>query len=115
MRAIALLAISLMVSAVCCIAQQSDREMQKDGRLAWWREARFGMFIHWGPISLKGTEISWSRGGERRGIAGKGDIPVEVYDSLYTQFNPSKVQSRRMGLHRTLRRHEIHGPHSQAL
>jgi alpha-L-fucosidase len=26
-------------------------------RLAWWREARFGMFIHWGPVSLKGTEI----------------------------------------------------------
>ena len=30
-------------------------------RLAWWREARFGLFIHWGPVSLKGTEISWSR------------------------------------------------------
>ncbi|MGZ5425347.1 MAG: alpha-L-fucosidase, partial [Candidatus Aminicenantales bacterium] len=31
------------------------------GRLDWWRDARFGLFIHWGPISLKGTEISWSR------------------------------------------------------
>ena len=60
----------------------------KAARLAWWREARFGMFIHWGPVSLKGTEISWSRGGERRGIAGKGEIPVAVYDSLYTRFNP---------------------------
>ena len=30
-------------------------------RLQWWAEARFGMFIHWGPVSLKGTEISWSR------------------------------------------------------
>ena len=36
-------------------------------RLAWWAEARFGLFVHWGPVSLKGTEIGWSRGGERRG------------------------------------------------
>ena len=58
-------------------------------RLHWWREARFGMFIHWGPVSLKGTEISWSRGGARRGIEGKGEIPVEVYDNLYRKFNPT--------------------------
>ncbi len=48
-------------------------------RLEWWKDARFGMFIHWGPVSLKGTEISWSRGKE---------IPVEEYDNLYKQFNP---------------------------
>ena len=29
--------------------------------LRWWADARLGMFIHWGPVSLKGTEISWSR------------------------------------------------------
>ena len=48
-------------------------------KLEWWKDARFGMFIHWGPVSLKGTEIGWSRGRE---------IPVEEYDSLYLQFNP---------------------------
>ena len=53
-----------------------------------WREMRFGLFIHWGPVSLKGTEIGWSRGGERRGRTGTGTIPVEVYDNLYKQFNP---------------------------
>jgi alpha-L-fucosidase len=61
---------------------------EQESRLQWWREARFGMFIHWGPISLKGTEISWSRGGQRRGRDGTGDVPVEVYDNLYRQFNP---------------------------
>ena len=45
----------------------------------WWKDARFGMFIHWGPVSLKGTEIGWSRGDE---------IPIQEYDSLYTKFNP---------------------------
>jgi alpha-L-fucosidase len=48
-------------------------------KLEWWKDARFGMFIHWGPVSLKGTEIGWSRGRE---------IPLEEYDSLYLQFNP---------------------------
>ncbi|TNF46317.1 MAG: hypothetical protein EP310_00555 [Bacteroidetes bacterium] len=48
-------------------------------KLEWWKDARFGMFIHWGPVSLKGTEIGWSRGRE---------IPVSTYDSLYLQFDP---------------------------
>ena len=55
-----------------------------------WQDAHFGMFIHWGPVSLVGTEISWSRGGGRRGIEGQGEIPVEIYDNLYKQFNPAK-------------------------
>jgi len=64
--------------------------------LAWWREARFGLFIHWGPVSLKGTEIGWSRGGERRGRKDKstGAIPAEVYDNLYKEFNPTKFNAR---------------------
>ncbi len=40
---------------------------------------RFGMFIHWGPVALRGEEISWSRGTK---------IPIEDYDQLYTEFNP---------------------------
>lgn len=61
--------------------------------MQWWREARFGLFIHWGPVSLKGTEIGWSRGGERRGVGGTGEIPVDVYDNLYKQFNPVKFNA----------------------
>ena len=58
-----------------------------------WREMKFGLFIHWGPVSLKGTEIGWSRGGERRGRRGTGSIPVEIYDNLYKQFNPIKFNA----------------------
>jgi len=60
-----------------------------------WREMRFGLFIHWGPVSLKGTEIGWSRGGERRGRNDRstGSIPVEIYDNLYKQFNPVKFNA----------------------
>ncbi len=43
-------------------------------------DKRFGMFIHWGPVSLRGTEIGWSR-----------DKQVEKtdYDNLYKEFDPS--------------------------
>lgn len=44
-----------------------------------WQDMRFGMFVHWGPVSLKGTEIGWSRGRE---------VPVDEYDRLYERFNP---------------------------
>jgi alpha-L-fucosidase len=53
-------------------------------KLEWWKDARFGMFIHWGPVSLKGTEIGWSRGAE---------VPVSEYDSLYLHFNPAKFNA----------------------
>jgi alpha-L-fucosidase len=60
-------------------------------RIAWWQAARFGLFIHWGPVSLVGTEIGWSRGGERRGLRFSlppGPVPVDLYDNLYKEFNP---------------------------
>jgi alpha-L-fucosidase len=89
----------LMVVATVALAAitpaQTDylRASAKD--MQWWREARFGMFIHWDPVSLKGEEISWSRAGERRGVGGTGDIPVDVYDNLYKQFNPTKFDAKK--------------------
>ncbi len=62
-------------------------------RLQWWREARFGLFIHWGPVSLKGTEISWSRANSNPLCPNKGPIPVEVYDNLYKEFNPTNFDA----------------------
>jgi alpha-L-fucosidase len=58
-------------------------------RLHWWAEGRFGMFIHWGPVSLKETEISWSRANSNPKCPNQGQIPVEVYDNLYKKFNPT--------------------------
>lgn len=42
-------------------------------------DKRFGMFIHWGPVTLRGTEIGWSRGNE---------VATEDYDNLYKEFYP---------------------------
>ena len=57
----------------------------KEQRIEQWKDARFGMFIHWGPVSLKGTEISWSRGNSWQGGPA---IPIAEYDTLFKQFNP---------------------------
>ncbi len=62
-------------------------------RLRWWAEARFGIFVHWGPVSLKGTEISWSRANSNPKCPNRGTIPVEVYDNLYRQFNPTNFNA----------------------
>ena len=47
--------------------------------LRHFMDMRFGMFIHWGPVSLRGTEIGWSRDNQ---------VPVEDYDNLYKEFDP---------------------------
>ncbi|MGA2555720.1 MAG: alpha-L-fucosidase [Verrucomicrobiota bacterium] len=52
--------------------------------VARWQALRFGMFIHWGPVSLTGREISWSRG---------APTPIEVYDNLYKEFNPANFNA----------------------
>ena len=46
-----------------------------------WQDMRFGLFIHWGPVSISGERISWSRG---------SPTPFEVYDNLYKKFDAPK-------------------------
>jgi alpha-L-fucosidase len=65
--------------AAACLSAQSVTPVKPEA-LDHWRDARFGMFIHWGPVSLTGHEIGWSRGVQ---------TPVAEYDNLYTKFNPT--------------------------
>ncbi len=48
--------------------------------LARFLDNKFGMFLHWGPITLRGTEIGWSRAASA--------VPIADYDNLYKEFNP---------------------------
>ncbi len=73
-----------------------ETEQQYNKRMKWWTEARFGMFIHWGPVSLTGKQISWSRNAHRSGYhlqpADNPGIayttPEELYDDLYKYWYP---------------------------
>lgn len=80
--------LSLLLMAISCGTEQAEPErdwLKPDpAALQAWQEMRFGMFIHWGPVSLTGHEIGWSRGRE---------TPVEEYDQLYKKFNPTKFDA----------------------
>jgi alpha-L-fucosidase len=85
----------LVLGLVICmpgVRAEEESDLKANPKmLTRWQEDRFGMFIHWGPVSLRGTEIGWSRGGKRRGWGpgGRGEVPAAEYDSLYKQFNPT--------------------------
>ena len=51
-------------------------------RYAWQREAKFGMFIHWGPYSVAGVEASWPI------LRGSTEITEAEYRALPSRFNP---------------------------
>jgi len=81
----------LSVLGSLAVAQQ-DAEREK--RIAWWREARFGMFIHWGVYSVpagewKGQPIP----GIGEWIMNHAKIPVAEYEQLTKQFNPVKFNA----------------------
>ena len=85
------LVLLLRVAAAC--GEDSDSATERAARIAWWREARFGMFIHWGPVSIKGTEMSWSRANSNPNCPNHGPIPIEVYDNLYKEFDPTRFDA----------------------
>jgi alpha-L-fucosidase len=82
---VALTLISLALSSVI-FAQDANVD-----RMTWWREARFGMFIHWGVYAVpagihNGQKID--RIGEW--IMNRGKIPVAEYKLYAKQFNPTQ-------------------------
>jgi alpha-L-fucosidase len=67
---------------------------QRDARMKWWRESRFGMFIHWGVYSVpagtyKGEQVK----GIGEWIMNKGKIPVAEYRAFAKEFNPVKFNA----------------------
>jgi alpha-L-fucosidase len=74
---------------------QNLRLIPEPDRMKWWREAKFGMFIHWGLYSIpagiwKDQEVE----GLGEWIMGRADIPVTEYEKLAAQFNPEKFNAR---------------------
>lgn len=64
-------------------------DARRDARLDWWRDAKFGLFIHWGLYAIpagtwKGQQIP----GIGEWIMYRARIPVREYEQLASQFNP---------------------------
>jgi len=93
-----LIAAMLVVIAISC-APNKEKESEsplssEDQRMEWWKEARFGLFIHWGLYAQpagewKGEEIS----GISEWIMARAEIPVAEYEKLAATFNPVKYNA----------------------
>ncbi len=88
-----LVACALLFGALAPAALPQDSpgetKEQRDARMQWWREARFGMFIHWGVYSVPaGTYNDQRIGGIGEWIMNSAKIPVADYAAYAERFNP---------------------------
>ena len=71
------------------VAAQPETPAQHDARMKWWRDAKFGMFIHWGIYSvLAGAYHDKTNYGEW--AMQQARIPVDEYRRFGQKFNPVK-------------------------
>ena len=69
-------------------APQESKE-EKDARMRWWREARFGLFIHWGLYAVPAGEWNGVKApGTGEWIMNQAKIKLADYRKLAGQFNP---------------------------
>ena len=91
--------LAMLVAVAVCRTATADFPLKaKPEVVEAWKDMRFGMFLCWGPVSLTGKEIGWSRGapawGIRKGVrGGKGPTPAPIYDELYTKWKPDKFDA----------------------
>lgn len=72
----------------------TESPQQLDARMGWWREARFGMFIHWGLYSVAAGEWDGKpTQGAGEWIMNDMKIPVSQYAKLVPRFNPVKFDA----------------------
>lgn len=90
--------ISFLLAAMLTIpviAQSQESQAKYDQKMEWWRDAKFGMFIHWGPYSLYGGVYDGYK--QRRGgaewIMNRCKIPVNAYKAMATTFNPTEFNA----------------------
>ncbi len=79
---------------VSSISLMNEDAAERDARMRWWREARFGMFIHWGLYAIPAG--AWEgRTDHAEWIMETAKIPASTYERFVGQFNPTKFDARR--------------------
>lgn len=71
---------------------QTAKTKTDQQKMQWWRDARFGLFIHWGLYSVPAGE--WN-GNTSYGewIRSTAQIPLAMYDKFISQFNPTEFNA----------------------
>jgi alpha-L-fucosidase len=85
----------LLIFAFSAPSAKSQQALSKDKKMEWWREARFGMFIHFGVYAQLAGEYNGhqqTRGGAEW-IMNRMKIPVAEYKAIAKQFNPVKFDA----------------------
>ncbi|HXM45070.1 MAG TPA: alpha-L-fucosidase [Bryobacteraceae bacterium] len=77
--------LGLLGAGAALAAAQPGGDADRERRMRWWHEARFGMFIHWGLYSVLGRH-EWAM--EEEGI------PVAEYQLLANRFTPQPNAAR---------------------
>lgn len=74
--------------------EKDEATLAQDKKMEWWREARFGMFIHWGMYAEPAGEWKGERiPGISEWIMARAKIPVKEYEKLAENFNPVKYDA----------------------
>jgi alpha-L-fucosidase len=87
--------VALVAAAIAGQVPTEETAQQREARMAWWRDARFGMFIHFGLFSVAAGE--WNGRpvpGLGEWIMVSGQIRLADYSVLQKQFNPVKFNAR---------------------
>lgn len=76
------------------ISSISETKAEKEKRMSWWTDARFGMFIHWGLYAVPAGQ--WKdRTDHNEWILHTGEIPLKEYVKFAPQFNPTKFDAEK--------------------
>jgi alpha-L-fucosidase len=80
-----------ILTLLLIVINLTGQQLPKEERMEWWREARFGMFIHWGVYAIPaGTWDGRQIGGIGEWIMNRAKIPVADYQRMAKDFNPVK-------------------------
>lgn len=72
----------------------NETRAQRDARMKWWREAKFGLFIHWGLYAVPaGRDGGKPVGGLGEWIMHDARIPVADYAAYAKQFDPERFHA----------------------
>ncbi len=72
----------------------ADAIQDRDARMAWWREGKFGMFVHWGVYSVVGGEYNGQKlPNSAEWMMARGKIPIAEYEKYAEQFNPTQFDA----------------------
>jgi len=76
------------------ISSISETKAEKEKRMSWWTDARFGMFIHWGLYAVPAGQWNGATN-HAEWILHTAKIPVNEYEKFAPQFNPTKFNPAR--------------------